>query len=65
MSTTVNVVLFRSKTLADGSHPLMIRICKNNKKKYKSLGVSILPQFWDFKKTNQNEIVRIKKQFNL
>lgn len=50
MNATINVVLFKSKTLADGSHPLMIRICKNNKKKYKSLGVSILPQFWAFKK---------------
>ncbi|MDH6355993.1 integrase [Dysgonomonas sp. PH5-45] len=50
MNATVNVVLFKSKTLADGSHPLMIRICKNNKKKYKSLGISIQPQFWDFEK---------------
>lgn len=50
MNATVNVLLFKSKTLADGSHPLMIRICKNNKKKYKSLGISILPQFWDFEK---------------
>ena len=50
MNATVNVVLFKSKTLADGSHPLMIRICKNNKKKYKSIGISIQPQFWDFEK---------------
>lgn len=50
MNATVNVLLFKSKTLADGSHPLMIRICKDNKKKYKSLGVSIFPQFWDFEK---------------
>lgn len=50
MNATVNVLLFKSKTLADGSHPLMIRICKDNKKKYKSLGVSIFPQYWDFDK---------------
>lgn len=50
MNATVNVVLFKSKTLADGSHPLMIRICKDNKKKYKSIGVSIFPQYWDFEK---------------
>lgn len=50
MNATVNILLFKSKTLADGSHPLMIRICKDNKKKYKSLGVSIQPQFWDFEK---------------
>ena len=47
MNATVNVVLFKSKTLADGSCPLMIRICKDSKKKYKSIGVSILPQYWD------------------
>ncbi|WP_165042616.1 site-specific integrase [Dysgonomonas sp. ZJ709] len=51
MSATVNVVLFKSKTLSNGEHPLMIRICKDNKKKYKSLGVSIHPQFWDFNKS--------------
>ena len=50
MNAIVNVLLFKSKTLADGSHPLMIRICKDSKKKYKSLGVSIFPQFWDFEK---------------
>lgn len=51
MNATVNVVLFKSKTLSDGSHPLMVRICKNNKKKYRSLGVSIQAQYWDFEKT--------------
>ena len=49
MNATVNVVLFKSKTLADGSHPLMVRICKDNKKKYKSLGISLQSQYWDFK----------------
>ena len=33
MNATVNILLFKSKTLADGSHPLMIRICKDSKKK--------------------------------
>jgi integrase len=28
----------------------MIRVCKDGKKKYLSLGVSVLPQFWDFEK---------------
>ena len=50
MNATVNVVLFKSKTLSNGEHPLMIRICKDNKKKYKSLGVSIHSQYWDFEK---------------
>jgi len=50
MNATVNVVLFKSKTLANGEHPLMIRVCKDNKKKYKSLGISINPEHWDFDK---------------
>ena len=28
----------------------MIRLCKDGKKKYVSLGVAVLPQFWDFEK---------------
>ena len=28
----------------------MLRICKNGKKKYQSLGISINPKFWDFSK---------------
>lgn len=50
MTATVNVVLFKSKTLANGENPLMIRVCKDNKKKYKSLGISLNAKYWDDKK---------------
>ncbi|WP_165025455.1 site-specific integrase [Dysgonomonas sp. ZJ279] len=50
MNATVNIVCYKWKELANGEHPLMICICKDGKRKYKSLGVSIHPQFWDFKK---------------
>lgn len=50
MATGVNILCYKSKTLANGEHPLMIRVCKDGKKKYVSLGVSVLPQFWDFEK---------------
>ncbi len=50
MNTGINILCYKSKTLADGSHPLMIRVCKDGKKKYQSLGISVLPQFWDFEK---------------
>lgn len=46
----VNVLCYKSKTLANGEHPLVIRICKDGKKKYKSLGISVNPKFWDFEK---------------
>jgi len=50
MNATISIVCFKSKTLANGEHPLMVRISKNKKKKYKSLGISVLPQHWDFEK---------------
>ena len=62
MNATVNVVLFKSKTLANGEHPLMIRVCKDNKKKYKSLGISIHPQFWDFDKNKPRKNCPNKEQ---
>jgi len=46
----VNILCYKSKTLANGENPLVIRICKDGKKKYQSLGVSVKPEFWDFKK---------------
>ncbi len=55
MSETVKVVCYKSKTLSDGTHPLMVRVCKDGKKKYQSLGISILPSHWDFKKNEPNE----------
>ena len=36
--------------LKNGESPLMVRICKNGKKKDKSLGSSVNPAHWDFKK---------------
>jgi site-specific recombinase XerD len=50
MNATINVVCYRSKTLTNGEHPLMIRLCKDKKLKYVSLGISVLLQHWDFKK---------------
>ncbi|GAB6010047.1 phage integrase SAM-like domain-containing protein [Dysgonomonas reticulitermitis] len=50
MSTTINIVCYKSKTLSNGEHPLMIRICKDGKKKFKSLGISIKADYWDFSK---------------
>ncbi|HMM04188.1 MULTISPECIES: phage integrase SAM-like domain and Arm DNA-binding domain-containing protein [unclassified Dysgonomonas] len=62
MNATVNVVLFKSKTLANEEHPLMIRICKDNKKKYKSLGISVHPQYWDFEKNKPKRNCPDKEQ---
>lgn len=37
MNTTLTTVLYTSKTLSDGTHPLMLRLTKNRKIKYISL----------------------------
>ena len=50
MEATVNVTCYKSKVLKNGESPLMVRICKDGKKKYKSLGISVNPIHWDFKK---------------
>ena len=50
MNYTVNVLCYKSKTLANGEHPLMICVSNVNQRKYLSIGVSINPQYWDFKK---------------
>lgn len=48
MSTTIEVVCYKYKPLKNKELPLKIRITKDRKIKYVSLGVSIHPQYWDF-----------------
>lgn len=50
MNASVNVICYKSKTLLNGEHPLMLRICKDGKRKYQSLGLSIHSKYWDFEK---------------
>lgn len=50
MATTVNVVCYKSKVLKNNESPLMIRVCKDRKRKYISIGLSINPIYWDFAK---------------
>jgi hypothetical protein len=50
MNATVNIICYRQKTLKNGEHPIMIRVCKGGKKKFKSLGLSVHPDHWDFEK---------------
>ncbi|WP_426060319.1 site-specific integrase [Hymenobacter sp. B1770] len=44
---TVKVVYYTYKTLADGSHPFMVRITKNRKLKYIATGQSLHPKYWN------------------
>ncbi len=46
----ITVILYKSNTLANGEHPLMLRISQNKTRKYISLGISSSADLWDFKK---------------
>ncbi|OJU46538.1 MAG: integrase [Bacteroidales bacterium 45-6] len=50
MNASVSIICYKQKTLSNGENPLMLRICKDGKRTYQSLGISISPQLWDFKK---------------
>ena len=50
MNATINIICYKQKRLANAEHPLTIRISKDGKRKYKSLGISIHPQHWNFAK---------------
>ncbi len=65
MSETVKVLCYKSKTLSDGKHPLMVRVCKDGKKKYQSIGISIHPSHWDFKKNEPNELCPNRDEIRL
>ena len=43
MSATVEVVCYKSKVLANNESPLMLRVTKDRKLKYSSIGVSVNP----------------------
>ena len=43
----VKVIYYNSKTLADGSHPFMVRITKDRKRKYVATGLSLHPDLWN------------------
>ena len=47
---TVTVVLYKPKTLANGEHPIMLRLCYNGQRKYKSFGLSCSEKMWNEKK---------------
>jgi hypothetical protein len=55
---TVRIVYYTSKVLADGSHPLLVCITKNRKRKYLATGLSLLPKYWNAEKSNYREAIR-------
>ena len=50
-AVNIDVICYKSKTLKNGEHPLMMRVTKDGKRKYVSLELSVYPDFWDFEKS--------------
>ena len=50
MNTTIEAVLYTSKTLSNGQHPILLRLTKNRKRKYISLHISLRQDQWDAEK---------------
>lgn len=44
---TTKIILYESKTLKNGEHPIVLRIIKDRKIKYISLGFSTVPSLWN------------------
>lgn len=49
MSSSVKVILFKGKTLSNGEHPILIRVTKDRKSSYTSIGASSTLKNWDLK----------------
>ena len=47
---TIRAILYKSKTLSNGEHPLMLVVTKDGQRKYSSLGISCHPDKWNFQK---------------
>ena len=50
MDANISIICFKSKVLANGEHPLMLRISQGKLRYFKSLGISIKSSSWNFDK---------------
>ena len=56
MKANIEVICYKSKPLKDGTFPLMLRVTKDRKRKYVSLGLSLHEKFWDFEKGGKSSV---------
>ena len=50
LTISVEAICYKVRLLRDNTYPLMLRLTQHRKRKYISLGVSVLEKDWDFKK---------------
>lgn len=61
---TIKILLYESKKLKNGEHPIMLRIIKDRKSKYISLGYSCNKEFWDSEKCKYKKNFPNSKNLN-
>lgn len=44
---SISAILYLSKTLANGEHPIMLRVSYNGQRRYKSIGLSCAEKHWN------------------
>lgn len=62
MKANIEVICYKYKPLKDGTLPLMLRVTKDRKCKYVSLGLSLHEKFWDFEKSKPKRNCPNKEQ---
>ena len=62
MKASTEVVCYKYKPLKDGTLHLMLRVTKDRKRKYVSLGLSLHEKFWDFEKSKPKRNCPNKEQ---
>ena len=50
LTISVEAICYKVRPLRDNTYPLMLRLTQHRKRRYISLGVSVLEKDWDFKK---------------
>lgn len=50
LTISVEAICYKVRPLRDNTYPLMLRLTQHRKRKYISLGVSVLEKDWDFKR---------------
>lgn len=63
MDANIGIICFKSKVLANGEHPLMLRISQGKLRYFKSLGISIKASCWNFDRKNLKETIPIVNSY--
>jgi integrase/recombinase XerD len=58
-------LLYRSKTLSKGEHPIMICLTKNGQRRYLSTGLNCHPDLWDSKKNEPSRKHPMQKDIEI